>query len=572
MKTLRIVPTAVIVSAVLAAFAVVGLAGASSSGSYPVGDLNCDSSVTADDTVIVLQSISDLDHDSCVSEQSVVDPFDLNCAGGVTGSDALLPLLYEAGLSADNGPECPDIGSMPGGTGTPTGTPDGSGTPTVTPTATPGGGSTTPTTTPTETPGGSETPTPTGTPSPTSTASPSPTPIPTYTLTEIVPVIPGTPSNRGLGIYPIPGAADEALMLMQHGLIYRVSVSGAFTPTIWGNLTGLVTTQTNSEEGLLSLAFSPDYETSRRVYIYYNRPPSPGNYRYGDVLSRFEVDGGALDMDSEERLIDLDDRGYYHNGGGIGFGLDGYLYLGIGDEGHYNFPPEPQTWLWANAQDLTTLFGKVIRIDVSGETGYAIPDDNPFHDEDGPNKDEIYAMGFRNPHRLSFDSETGDLWLGDVGYTKREEVNLVEAGKNYGWPWHEGTLRGPWNCEEDNPEPCDPADYTPPFFEYCQRISCPPSGDCAVVGGYVYHGAEMPELQGWYIFADWCAGDIRAFDPAGPAGTLKTLVQASDPEVLGPPWTWLPSLGLLADGEIAVVMRDTHQTNATTRVFRLEHE
>jgi glucose/arabinose dehydrogenase len=384
---------------------------------------------------------------------------------------------------------------------------------------------------------------------------PSATAVAGYTLTEIVPTISG---QRGLGLYPIPGQTDAAILLTQAGIMYRVSLSGSFEPTIWGNLIDRVITS-STEEGLLGLAFAPDYPSDPRVYVYYNRPPSSPAFRYREVLSRFDV-VGDLDEGSEEVLISLDDRGYYHNGGQLAFGPDGKLYLSIGDEGYQQPPIGPTQWLWDNAQDLTTLFGKVIRIDVSGDTGYTVPADNPFRDGNGPVRDEIWACGFRNPWRFSFDPATGDMWLGDVGWAKNEEINIIEKGANYGWPYREGSAAS--DAVACN-TPCDIDDFTDPVAYYCQRAACA-TDDCVIVAGFVYHGEDMPELEGWYIFADWCSGIIRALDPANPSA-FRVLYDAVAP------WTWLSSLGLLPDGEIAVVMRDDYDGSANTRVFRLGH-
>jgi glucose/arabinose dehydrogenase len=181
------------------------------------------------------------------------------------------------------------------------------------------------------------------------------------------------------------------------------------------------------------------------------------------------------------------------------------------------------------------------------------------------NRDEIWALGFRNPWRFSFDPATGDLWLGDVGWGKNEEVNIVEPGGNYGWPHREGPAAGPVGCTS----PCDPGAFTDPVASYCQRAAAGcETEDCAVVAGFVYHGDDMPELEGWYIFADWCSGFIRALDPENPT-ELVVLFDATTIE--SGQWHWISSLGLLADGEIAVVVRDNYAGTANTRVFRLTH-
>jgi hypothetical protein len=327
---------------------------AGASAQYSFGDANCDGAVDQSDGLSVLRDVAGMPGEGlCAAPHSEGLNADVDCDGQLTAHDALLLFLYAAGLPADNGPACPEIGSLPG-------------TPTETPSSTPSTG------TPTITPSPSSTPTgtPTTTPSSTPTASPSPTPTPpTYTLTQIVPAI---EMQRGLGLYPIPGQANAAVLLMQDGLLYRVSLTGSFASSVWGNLTDRVDSS-STEEGLLGLAFAPDFPESGLVYIYYNRPKSSDAYVYGEVLSRFEATGLSLDEDSEEKLIDLDDRGDWHNGGQLAFGPDDYLYLAIGDEGFRS-----GSWLWDNAQDLTTLFGKVLRIDVSGDTGYAIPAGNPF--------------------------------------------------------------------------------------------------------------------------------------------------------------------------------------------------
>jgi hypothetical protein len=184
------------------------------------------------------------------------------------------------------------------------------------------------------------------------------------------------------------------------------------------------------ERGLLGLAFHPDYESNGYFYVYYTTPGS-------DVLSRFQVsaDPNAADLASEKIMIEVPDREGNHNGGGLLFGPDGYLYLSTGDEGGSGDP-------YDNAQNRAVVYGKILRIDVdqnvNTEPYYGIPLDNPFVGNTDGFREEIYAWGFRNPWRISYDVPTGRLWVADVGQDKYEEIDIVEKGKNYGWDCREG--------------------------------------------------------------------------------------------------------------------------------------
>ncbi|MBI5288005.1 MAG: PQQ-dependent sugar dehydrogenase [Chloroflexi bacterium] len=200
---------------------------------------------------------------------------------------------------------------------------------------------------------------------------------------------------------------------------------------------------------------------------------------------------------SEQILIAQADPYSNHNGGGLEFGPDGYLYLGIGDGGSGGDPHD-------NGQNTGTLLGKVLRIDVSGET-YASPPDNPF--ARGGGRPEIFAYGFRNPWRITFDRETGDLWAGDVGQGDREEIDLVTLGGNYGWSIVEGD-----RCFKPR-NGCDTTGLTPPRIVYETHAD----GRCAVTGGYVYRGDAMPELRGWYVYGDYCSGTVWALNSEDPA-------------------------------------------------------
>jgi glucose/arabinose dehydrogenase len=299
--------------------------------------------------------------------------------------------------------------------------------------------------------------------------------------------------------------------------------------------------QLGYEEGLVGLAFSPQYQTDGRVYLYYttpeNSPPDPTNYCCRDRLSRFQVSGNTLDMASEVLLIDQHDREPWHVAGQLAFGPDGYLYMGLGDEGWVYDP-------YGNGQNKEVLFGKMLRIDVTGEATYAIPTGNPFADGPGGNADEIYAYGFRNPWRFSFDTATGDLWAGDVGQYNYEEVNKVVSGGNYGWSVMEGyECQGGGSCTE-------PTDHQPPRTAYCHSQwvpTCPgypAAGDCAIIGGFVYHGTAMPELDGWFVYGDFCTGKIWAVDTAS---------QTSDPVLIFDSPYNISSFSQLPDGELLVL-------------------
>lgn len=255
------------------------------------------------------------------------------------------------------------------------------------------------------------------------------------------------------------------------------------------------------EQGLLGLAFAPNYAESGLFYVNYT--DLGGN----TMVSRFAVtdDPNVADPASEAVILRQAQPYPNHNGGHLAFGPDNYLYIGLGDGGSGG---DPQ----GNAQRLDTWLGKMLRIEVDpefvpeGQT-YAVPDDNPFVDEEGA-LPEIWAYGLRNPWRFSFDRETGDLWIADVGQNAIEEVNRVEGtetGVNYGWVPTEGTT-----CYVAG---CDPSLYTLPVMEYTHDV-----GGCSVTGGYVYRGEEMPDLQGVYIFADFCSGLMWGGFPDGVGG------------------------------------------------------
>lgn len=274
---------------------------------------------------------------------------------------------------------------------------------------------------------------------------------------------------------------------------------------------------TEQEGGLLGIAFSPDYAQSRRFYVYYTTcdPLASSGAtcgagaaagRFRSILSRFRTssDPNRGEESSEEVLLDIAQPYRNHNGGTIAFGpRDGHLYLGLGDGGSGNDPQE-------NSQNLGSPLGKMLRLDVGPAAGYAVPASNPFTAVAGA-VPEIWALGLRNPYRFRFDRENGDLWIGDVGQGKWEEIDFEAAGgpggANFGWDVMEAS-----HCNLDDPAPsppCNDPSLTLPVYEYPHDL--PP---CAsVTGGALYRGV-IPEIRGRYIFADYCTGIFSSLDPA----------------------------------------------------------
>jgi glucose/arabinose dehydrogenase len=257
-------------------------------------------------------------------------------------------------------------------------------------------------------------------------------------------------------------------------------------------------TEGTGEQGLLGLAFHPEFENNGRFFINYT--DNAGN----TVVAEYRATPGAdrADGASERVLLTIDQPFPNHNGGGLAFGPDDYLYIGTGDGGSGGDP-------MGNGQSLSTLLGKLVRIDVDSRTRdlpYGIPSDNPFVNRDG--RDEIWAYGLRNPWRFSFDGDT--LWIGDVGQSAMEEIDRAPAGRagvNYGWNLVEGT-----SCYEI--DPCNEEGLWPPVATYGH------SQGCSVTGGHVYRGRMHPELTGGYFFSDYCSGLIWAMPSRGRGGAV----------------------------------------------------
>src|SRR5690554_4203432 len=262
------------------------------------------------------------------------------------------------------------------------------------------------------------------------------------------------------------------------------------------------------EMGLLGLAFHPDYEINGYFYVYYT---SSINGPRRSKVSRFKVSDenpDSADRSSELILLTQTQPFSNHNGGQISFGPDGYLYIALGDGGSGGDPNN-------NGQSITTLLGKILRIDVdnpSGGLNYSIPPDNPFVDSTGNVRKEIYAWGLRNPWRFSFDPVTGWLWCADVGQGQWEEIDIIENGKNYGWRCYEGK-------HAYNTSGCGPmSNYEFPIWEYSHSLGN------SITGGFVYRGPNQPGLYGKYIYADYGSDDMWALEYDGVNPPVNTLI------------------------------------------------
>lgn len=261
------------------------------------------------------------------------------------------------------------------------------------------------------------------------------------------------------------------------------------------------------ERGLLGLVFHPDY--AENGYFYVNYTGAAGTTH----IARFSVsenDPMVADPESELTLLTVDQPYSNHNAGDLNFGPDGYLYIGLGDGGSGGDPQD-------RSQNRLNLLGKMLRIDVDNGDPYAIPEDNPFAFDDFT-LDEIWAIGLRNPWRFSFDRETGDMWIGDVGQNEWEEIDFEPAGTsgglNYGWRCYEGfETYNTTDCQEESA-------YVPPVHVYPNSASA----GCSVTGGYVYRGQLYPQLWGRYIYADFCSDRIWMLTPDGEGGFVNEQV------------------------------------------------
>lgn len=333
------------------------------------------------------------------------------------------------------------------------------------------------------------------------------------------------------------------------------------------------------ERGLLGLAFHPDYADNGRFYVYYSaprRPEAPINWDHTARIVEFTVsrtDPNRAALSSERVVLEVDEPQFNHNGGMLVFGPDGYLYIALGDGGGANDQGVGHGPM-GNGQDINVLLGKILRIDVDGGEPYAIPPDNPFVGRDG--RDEIFAWGFRNPFRMSFDrGGERELFVADVGQDLWEEVNIVTGPGNFGWRIKEGTH---W-FDPDRPDEIITEGPTvgprgepliDPIIEYRNRAGSRDGVGVSVIGGYVYRGEALPDLFGQYVFADWSQNFARG------QGVIMT---AERPATEGDMWDWqivleleefVLGLGEDADGELYVLTNEqTGPVGTTGKVYKI---
>ena len=371
-------------------------------------------------------------------------------------------------------------------------------------------------------------PTPTPSGSPPSGSCPAGTPVTGTPPLTAVRVASGL--SEPIDLQAAAGDRTRLFVVEQGGRI-RVIRNGAVLPAPFLDISGRVSN--GGEQGLLGLAFHPRYDTNGRFFVNYTD-------RAGDThIAEFRATPGSDQADpaSERLLLFVDQPFDNHNGGGLAFGPDGLLYIALGDGGSGGDP-------FRNAQNLGSLLGKILRIDVDTGSPYGVPASNPFVTTSGA-RPEIWAYGLRNPFRFSFDRGTGDMYIGDVGQSRREEVDVGLAsrrgGENYGWNITEGTL-----CFSPG-SGCNTAGLTPPVVEYATGGG----GTCAVAGGFVYRGCRMPGYQGTYFYGDYCASFVRSFRLVGGAATdQRDLTAALSRDVDA-----LPSFGQDLDGELYLVDR-----------------
>jgi glucose/arabinose dehydrogenase len=343
-------------------------------------------------------------------------------------------------------------------------------------------------------------------------------------------LFPGVIFTRPVALATPPGESNRLFVVEQLGRIKVIANLGSPSAGVFLDISSRV--RSGQEEGLLGLAFHPGYASNGQLYVFYSATVGAARVQR---VSRFKVSATSpnlADPASEQILLEQVDDFGNNQGGDLHFGPDGYLYVSLGDEGGGADPGN-------NSQTITRdFFSGILRIDVDSRAGnrapnphpavragtYLVPADNPFVGATSFNgapvnpaqvRTELWAVGLRNPWRFSFDPATGKLWCGDVGHNLREEISIIEKGKNYGWAFREGTVAGPRL-------PAPGAVLTAPVWDYG------PTAGRAVIGGVVYRGSALPELAGAYVYGDFADGSVWALQGVPGAPTTKKLSAAAN--------------------------------------------
>lgn len=354
---------------------------------------------------------------------------------------------------------------------------------------------------------------------------------------RLVPVFPGVALEHPVLLTHAGDRSGRLFVVEKRGRVLALP-PGATAATLFLDLQDRVGAfGGNDERGLLGLAFAPDFATSGALYVNYTARPKGSPTRISRLLAP-GPDHTRADPASEEVLLAFEQPYANHNGGGLAFGPDGYLYVGTGDGGAGGDPLD-------SGQRLDTLLGKILRLDVRGRgegTAYRIPVDNPLQ---GPGqRREIYAWGLRNPWRFGFDRLSGDLWVGDVGQNRHEEIDRVTRGGNYGWRVMEG-----FSCFFD-PTRCDPEGSLPPVADYDREQGI------SVTGGSVYRGTQIPGLVGTYVYGDFGTGTVwglRARPGKGVAPPGHRVQDGFEVRLLARTRTNISSFGEDEAGEVYLV-------------------
>jgi len=377
--------------------------------------------------------------------------------------------------------------------------------------------------------------------------------------------------NRPIFVTHVPGDETRLFIVEQRGVIRILDLTTETIHAQFLDINSLVGGPSNNfdERGLLGMAFHPDYATNGFFYLNYTNNSS------NITIARYSVsvDPDKADPDSGQIILTINEPQSNHNGGWIGFSpIDGYLYIAVGDGGNFCDTGPGHTTTLGNGQDITNnLLGKMLRIEPStapAAGGYSIPADNPFVGVTGD--DEIWAYGLRNPWRDSFDSETGDLYIGDVGQDAREEIDFQAGGsaggENYGWRCFEGN-----NCSNisgcsTSPCACNGSGLVFPIHTYNH-----PTG-FSITGGYTYRGCDIPSLDGTYFFADYATSRIWSFRYDGAVNEFTERTSALSPSMDGFSISSIASFGEDARGEIYIVDRASTTNSEIFRIIREESQ